>query len=70
MERDEIYNLLAVQQVSMLHALNALLRAVSKQEGVDREKLVKDLINYLPKDSQEPYQNFLVGWREVLETNF
>lgn len=69
MEREEIYNLLAVQQVSMLHALNALLRAVSKQEGVDRKKLVEDLINYLPKEAQEPTQNFLVGWREVLQEN-
>ncbi|HGM5043048.1 TPA: hypothetical protein ACKPZV_000204 [Stenotrophomonas maltophilia] len=70
MNEKTLADLFAQQQMETMTAVNALLRAVMKQEGIDQKKLVSDLIQFLPQNPVEDYQHFLATWREVLQTNF
>lgn len=65
----ETTEVLAQQQVAVLTGLTLLVRAVSKQPGIDRERFVSDLIALLPPKGQDPGPGLLAMWREILETN-
>lgn len=68
--KDELANLLAANQHATLLGLTLLLRAVAKQPGIDKDKLIADLLQLLPQEGQEPLHPFLTTWREVIQTNF
>jgi hypothetical protein len=68
--KEQLAEVIGTERAATLIALTLLLRAVSKQPGIDRELLIKDLIDLLPAESQGQHQDLLKAWREVLETNF
>ncbi len=68
--KEQLTQLLAASSASTLLGLTLLLRAITKQPGIDKDKLIADLLHLLPAEGKEDHQHFLTAWREVIQTNF
>lgn len=67
--RENLIETFATNQASAILALTLLVRAISKQQGIDKEKFIADLLSLLPKEAKQSSDQFLTLWRRVLEEN-